>query len=177
VCGKLEILSICLRLLALGDGNLAMMRLRGVVAGLAALGAVTVKSAETSAQYNWGGLYIGANAGWAGADYTSQIVPPNQKISVNGTHDSGIVGGHTGIQHQSAGTGMVLGLEAAYSGTGALSGWGNQTAGGTQGCAITTPRNSFQARFDSLFTIGPRLGWSPSQQWLLFVTGGSASAR
>ena len=150
-----------------------MKTLRGYVAGLALMGAAVVgTSAPAAAQYNWGGLYGGVNAGWAGVDYSQQWVfllgPPGPEgTSVSPSKDEGILGGHIGLQHQ-FGT-FVVGVEAAASSTAPFG--NNLTSGPANGTTFTS-----QLRLGTLYTVGGRLGWTPSSQWLLFVGGGFASA-
>ena len=126
---------------------------------------------------NWGGLYIGTNIGWAFTDITGDYVQPIGGIATNhhnADFDAAILGGHAGIQHQ---YGMfVVGVEAAYSGTGATSDWGSSAAGGTESCLLGNSNRTCQSRFDSLFTIGPRLGIA-HENWLFFLSTGFASAR
>lgn len=116
---------------------------------------------------NWSGLYFGANAGWVGKDYDWAFNPPfgtfNQKFSLG--QDQGIYGGHIGIQHQWGQ--WVLGVEAALSGSD--HDWASHRGYGT-GASFA------EVRTGSLFTVGPRLGWAPNNQWLLFGTGGYATA-
>ena len=97
----------------------AALALAGIT-GLA--GAASADGYETRAGYrpavsgyNWGGLYVGANAGWTSSQFDGvYIAPPPDRHS--GTQDTAIYGGQVGLQHQWGA--FVLGLEAAYSGTG-----------------------------------------------------------
>ena len=145
-----------------------------VVAGTAALGSVSAVIADDR---SWGGIYIGANAGWAGTSYSSELRGfPGDKVS--GDHDSAIAGIHVGIQHQFGH--VLVGLEGAYSGAAAFSSFGDRIPGGTSGCLGVTALGfmfSCEARLHNLFTFGPRLGWTPNEHWLLYVTGGFASGR
>ena len=130
---------------------------------------------ERPAAGNWGGLYIGANVGWQNADIDwkySNPVPATCCAPFSNSRSDGALGGHVGLQHQFAGTAVVLGVEAAYSGAGAFdNGFGSKA-----GCIAGVAGASCQTRLDSLFTVGPRLGWSLGQ-YMLFINGGFASAR
>ena len=125
------------------------------------------------AQNRWNGIYVGANAGWQWTDYTSELVGfPG--LNVNDAVNTGIAGLHVGVQHQFGN--FVLGLEGSYSGTGG-SGFSDGTIAPSGDCLGAPPGGpgfTCQAKLTSLFMIGPRLGWSPSDQWLLFATGGWA---
>jgi outer membrane immunogenic protein len=148
------------------------------VAGVALAGAVALGGGAASADntsYNWGGLYFGANVGWMGADVDWRFLTPSptSPTAVSHNYDNGILGGHVGIQHQ---FGMfVIGIEAAYSGTGAFGQNRKET-----NCAFINPftvERCDTRAVDSLFTIGPRFGWAPNSKWLVFLNGGFASAR
>jgi outer membrane immunogenic protein len=43
-------------------------------------------------------------------------------------------------------------------------------------CVTATPNIRCQTRFSELVTVGGRLGWTPVRSWLLFASGGFASA-
>lgn len=134
-------------------------------------------SGAIAGDHNWSGLYLGANLGWSATSYTSELrgFPGDM---VNGDHDSAIGGLHVGFQHQLGQ--VVVGLEGSYSGTGPFSGYGDRNPGGTPDCVGVTPAGnlfSCDARLHNLFTLGPRLGWAPSNNWLLYATGGLAMGR
>ena len=141
----------------------------------AALASLVMLASTTmaTAQQRWSGVYVGASAGWQWTDYASSLqgFPGN---NVNDVFSSGIAGLHVGIQHQMGN--LVIGLEGSYSGTGG-SGFSDGTNSPTGDCLGASLINPFtcQAKLTSLFMIGPRLGWSPSDQWLLYVTGGWAN--
>lgn len=137
-------------------------------AGLAVAGAMLgLVPAKAEAQGSWGGLYIGASAGWMGSDI-DWTYPNNSKPDAI-EFDAGLLGGHVGIQTQW--NQFVLGIEASFSGTGAFG--GNDFSGGS----CPNPAFSCEGRVANLFTVGPRLGWAPNNSWLLFVSGGYASGR
>lgn len=147
-----------------------------VLLGAAALAPLGASADNTS--YNWGGLYIGANVGWIGTNVSGTYVDPAVAPAFNRhdtDHGSGVLGGHVGLQHQFGQ--FLVGVEGAYSGTGSFGDWG-RSFGRSPSCGVATGLPwTCSNRADSLFTVGPRLGWAPSSQWLLFVNGGFASAR
>lgn len=113
----------------------------------------------------WGGIYIGISAGQASmSDPYFKFDSVATAQSLGGASDF-IYGGHFGIQQQWGR--LVLGLEAAYSG---LRNNAERSAGP---CANPFYACTLQLR--NVLTLGPRLGWTPSEPWLLFLTGGYAS--
>ncbi|MGE0626300.1 MAG: outer membrane protein [Hyphomicrobiaceae bacterium] len=140
------------------------------IAGVAVLGATLGIVAPANAQ-NWSGIYIGANAGWADKSYDWAFNPAlpaadNQAYSLS--NSDGIVGGHVGIQQQWGQ--FLLGIEAAYSGSGAFDDdWTSRPRFGV-GTADSL------VKVGPIFTVGPRIGWAVSNQWLLFAGGGYATA-
>lgn len=150
-----------------------MSKLGSVVAGLAMLAGASMSSTQAQAQHNWGGLYIGANIGYTWGTIDWQYANPAGAPGALSQSPSGAsLGGHVGIQHQFVGTGIVLGLEAAYSGGLASkiedSGADTPAFAGTFGA---------RTRISDIFTVGPRLGYAPSRHWMLYVTGGYANAQ
>ena len=145
-----------------------MTAFRKLLTGAAFAVAMTGLSLSANAQ-NWGGLYVGANAGWIGKDFDWAFNPAipgavNQAYSLSA--DDTIVGGHIGIQHQWSN--FVVGVEAAYSGSVDNDFTSRPRYGVGSGDSLVSLGN--------IFTIGPRLGWAPNNQWLLFVGGGYAGA-
>jgi outer membrane immunogenic protein len=118
--------------------------------------------------YDWSGLYVGINGGWDRTHVNWAFDPAipaaaNQSFSFN--KDGSIYGVHVGLQKQ---FGMwVFGAEAAYDvlSRNYMTGpdYGNNAAQGAQ-ARIT----------NNLFTVGPRIGFAPSNKLLLFATGGYA---
>lgn len=126
--------------------------------------------------HTWSGLYFGASIGGQWSDVTGNYVAPPTSDRHDTSPDSGIYGGHFGIQHQMGA--VVVGIEAAVSGTGVFHNWAGGTRGGSPGCEGSAAPNSLvcQSHVDYLFTIGPRLGWAFSPSWMVYATGGYASA-
>jgi outer membrane immunogenic protein len=134
--------------------------------------------------YNWSGFYVGLNGGWAGVENGWTWSTPT---GVNGlcqglgdcigitntshTHSEGILGGQIGFQQQYGV--FVLGVEAAVDET--LNG---EDTGSSGACVSFTSTPNMQCRtsFSELVTVGGRLGWTPASLWLLYASGGFASA-
>ena len=116
---------------------------------------------------NWGGLYFGANVGYAWGDLDANFPVQNQtgvqdaSVSVNG----GILGGHVGIQHQWGR--IVVGLEGSYSGS---EPFGDLRS---RGSCLNGAREC-EGSVNSIFTVGPRIGLA-QDNWLFYATGGWAS--
>jgi outer membrane immunogenic protein len=121
---------------------------------------------------NWSGIYFGANVGINWENYASDYQrfsadPEAPKYSSSET--SGILGGHVGIQHQFGR--IVVGLEASWSNTGLF---GHDWHGPNCFATVGGPHYSCQARLNSIFTLGPRLGLAHGNT-LFYVTGGYAT--
>ena len=135
--------------------------------------------------FDWSGFYVGLNGGWAqthtgwtwdtpgGANGLCQGFTDCTGITdPSHAHSAGILGGQIGIQQQ---FGMfVLGVEAAVDET-----LGDDDSGSAGACVgfTATPNMRCQTRFSELVTVGGRLGWTPVRPWLLYASGGFASAQ
>jgi outer membrane immunogenic protein len=118
--------------------------------------------------WSWAGPYIGIHAGWMQNDFDWAFNPgipaaPNQVFGLE--NDTHIVGIHAGYQHQFGQ--FVAGVEVAFNLTG--DSWASHTGYGT-GAGFA------QATLNDLLTVGARLGWAPSSQWMVYVSGGYAQA-
>ena len=144
-------------------------------AGLAAVAALVLStsafaggSVQPTGSYNWSGLYIGGSLGgmWGNIehDHYAETVAPGRFV-LNPGFSSAVIGGHVGYQYQFGN--FVLGVEAGLSGP-----VGDHDA--NQVCPPPIqPNSTCNHRLNTLFTVGPRLGWA-SNNWLFFVTGGYA---
>ena len=123
---------------------------------------------------NWSGFYLGAAAGWARTEVTGDYVlsAPSHH---NARGDSAIFSGIVGAQYQW--NRFVLGIEGNFSGLNWNNRWPAANVGGTPDCLLLTPSLTCRGRIDELWTIGARVGFVPVSQWLLYATGGYASAR
>ena len=147
------------------------------VAGLVA-SSVGAAQAQQAAQPNWSGLYFGASYGVAANSIKGSFVTSPTLNHLDASGNSQFRSGYVGLQHQWGQ--FVLGAEASYGGTGWSDDWDARTHGPNARCVqqlagIATI--DCRARIDSLVTVGPRIGFAPSNQWLLFATGGYANAR
>lgn len=149
---------------------------------MALIGALALSTgaanASENSSYNWTGLYFGSGVGWTGTSFKGSYVTTPAINHHDASGNSQIRSGFVGLQHQWGQ--FVLGVEANYGGTGWSDDWDARTHGPNGGClqglaGIATV--DCRARIDSIFTIGPRVGFAPSRQWLLFATGGYASGR
>jgi outer membrane immunogenic protein len=110
---------------------------------------------------NWSGFYFGAHSGWQFSDMDASVAGVSA-FSVS--HDSPVVGGQIGIQHQFGN--FVLGVEGTLS-------VAFQDDFASTDCP--NPLFTCAARFNDVLTIGPRLGWAMGK-WMPYITGGYASA-
>lgn len=111
---------------------------------------------------NWSGFYFGAHSGWQWSQIDGDFLGAPTSFSVS--HDSPVVGGQIGIQHQFGN--FVLGVE------------GTLTVAFQDDYASTAcpnPLFTCAARFDDVITVGPRLGWAMGK-WMPYLTGGYANA-
>lgn len=129
------------------------------------------------ALHNWTGLYIGANAGyswtrtgidyrqtpgqydWFGADAGGLSAP------FETTPGSFIGGGQIGYNHQLGA--IVFGVEADFAWRKASGTTGHTFAKFGDQMALTTKQKWVGA-------LRGRLGWTPANAWLIYVTGGLA---
>jgi outer membrane immunogenic protein len=138
-----------------------------------ALGGAILTGAVTAAHagdYNkWGGIYVGMNAGKIGSDigwtYRNPATGAQNVPLLSQEADGTILGGHAGYQHQIGN--FVVGIEGAFGGLASKSNFG--------ATPCTNPAFNCEARPDSFMTLGGRLGWTPADKLLLFVSGGAAS--
>ena len=120
--------------------------------------------------WDWGGLYFGVHSGyqWSSVNVENPAFPPGFGFD----HDSMVVGGHIGIQHQFGG--IVLGVEGNLTTT-------YQNNSGSTTCFAPGPQltpggvGNCSARLDDILTIGPRLGYAMGK-WMPYITGGYANA-
>jgi outer membrane immunogenic protein len=119
------------------------------------------RAAPVAQAASWSGLYFGVHSGWQWSDVDVNFPSFGTAFSVS--HDSPVVGGHIGIQHQFGQ--IVLGVE------------GNLTVSYQNNAGSTNcPNAAFtcSSRFDDVLTVGPRIGWAMGK-WMPYITGGYAS--
>ena len=144
------------------------MALASLMRKTAIAGAMAM-AAALPAKADWGGLYIGAGIGWQGTEIDwrySNPQPANCCAPITNDWDAAVASGFIGIQHQWGQ--VVVGLEASWSGL------IEDRSGERPGCIIGDPRPC-QTGLNHVFTIGPRLGFAPNHQLLVYVTGGYAA--
>jgi outer membrane immunogenic protein len=119
--------------------------------------------AAVEAVYNWTGLYIGVNGGWARGD-ADWVFLSGPGLLHDHRIDGWLFGGHAGFLAQFGR--FVLGAEV------------NGLAARIDGSAIINFNPAFRgaANVDRLFTVGPR-GGIAFNNVLVYGTGGFASAR
>jgi opacity protein-like surface antigen len=114
---------------------------------------------------DWSGFYFGVSSGyqWSQLDFRYTTAPP---ITAQPDSDSGLVGGHLGIQHQFGN--IVLGVEGNF-----LSTFRNNF--GRDTCHPAVCVGPVSGRLNDIITVGPRVGWAAGH-WMPYATGGYASA-
>lgn len=165
-----------------------------VMAADMAVKALAVKALAVKAPVvppvSWTGFYAGAEIGgaWAhrGVNYTSNDpvaalllsggvgLPGEQPITSNSFNMSGVTGGFEAGYNWQLERNWLVGIEADFSGSD-LKGTGNTTSFIQQVPGATfTQTVSVQQKIDWYGTLRGRLGWLPTQDVLLFATGGFA---
>jgi outer membrane immunogenic protein len=118
--------------------------------------------------YNWSGIYVGGNVGymWArqSAFWPGTVLPNN---TFDHDQNVGVGGVQLGVQYQW--TSLVLGVEAAWFGK-----FNGDEATGTPLSGCPNAVFTCQVGLDSVWTVGPRLGWAQNN-WLIYGTGGYAN--
>jgi outer membrane immunogenic protein len=139
--------------------------------GIAQADGAAARAAPTvAAPTSWSGLYFGVHSGyqWSSVNVQNPTFPPGFDFD----HDSAVVGGHIGLQHQFGQ--IVLGVEGNLTTT-------YQNNPGSTTCFAPGPQltpgglGNCSARLDDILTIGPRLGFAMGN-WMPYITGGYANA-
>ncbi|MGO4686108.1 outer membrane protein [Hyphomicrobium sp. 2TAF46] len=157
------------------------MLLRITIATLLAILCEAAQAADLQAKasvHDWAGFYVGGNLGYgwqpgpvdfgsgnafSDAYFVGGFVPRSQDI-----HGSGLLGGaQVGVNYQTAG--YVFGIEADISAA-ALKG----DASTAVDAFPVTFASATQSRLDAFGTLRGRLGFTPWDSSLLYVTGGLA---
>jgi outer membrane immunogenic protein len=116
---------------------------------------------QQAAPTSFSGFYFGAHSGWQWSQVDATF---NSGSTFSVDHDSPVIGGQIGIQHQFGN--FVLGVEGTLT-----------VAYKDDHVSSRCPNSAYEcaARFDDVITIGPRLGWVMGK-WMPYLTGGYASA-
>ena len=120
--------------------------------------------------YNWSGIYIGVNGGYAfgTSDWTSPAAAGVPAATTGNFNTNGWLGGGTvGANYQFWG-GAVLGVEGDWD-------WTNLNGTSSAAPCITAPATGCQTSSDWLGTVRGRAGWA-FDRVLLYGTGGVAFA-
>jgi opacity protein-like surface antigen len=153
--------------LAAGTAVAAIAAVAG--AGLAQADGMPGKRVAYEKPWDWGGLYFGVHSGyqWSSVNVENPAFPPGFSFD----HDSMVVGGQIGLQHQFGQ--IVVGVEGNLTTT-------YQNNPGSTTCFAPGPQltpgglGNCSARLDDILTIGPRLGFAMGK-WMPYITGGYAN--
>jgi opacity protein-like surface antigen len=110
---------------------------------------------------DWSGFYFGLSSGYQWSSIDTRFTASGFSVD----HDSGLVGGHLGLQHQWGN--IVLGVEGNL-----MSAFKNEFG------ATNCPLNAAQSctnRLSDMFTVGGRAGWAMGH-WMPYLSGGYANA-
>jgi len=141
--------------------------------------ALPVKAPPPAPWYDWTGFYIGGNGGYSwGRASTTITVPGPTTFSGSQDVNGGLGGGQIGYNWQFD-RNWVAGLEADIQGTGQRGNAALPTAvftppPGVAALPSTTTTGTFSESLPWFGTLRGRLGYVPSDRWLLYVTGGLA---
>jgi outer membrane immunogenic protein len=120
------------------------------------LGRDAVRDTPAGHAYRWGGLYVGAHAGYAtgntGADFPLMGIP-----SSDIGFDGALYGGHLGYNFQFGST--LIGVEGSFSGSG---------ISGSTGCLVLM---NCQREVEWLATIAGRFGYAMDRTLLYAMAG------
>src|SRR5580692_7301717 len=120
--------------------------------------------------YSWSGFYIGVNGGYGWEDPTVVLTPNDPNVvgspvsPASWTNSGGFGGGQIGYNYQFARQ-WLAGLEADIDVSG-LKGSGSS--------AVRPFQNLTSQNVDWFGTVRGRLGWLPTDRFLVFATGGLA---
>ena len=114
--------------------------------------------------YSWTGCYLGGEGGWAWGRsvHDTAIGSATQYYAISG----GLIGGTLGCNYQVSQ--VLFGVEGDYS-------WMRKKGNGPETPQFDAATIS-ETKENWLATVRGRLGVTPAQQWLIYVTGGYAVA-
>jgi outer membrane immunogenic protein len=163
---------------------LGILAVASVISAPAFAADMYVKARPVVPAYNWTGCYIGGNGGWGWGSESSNLAPSGDPVSqafwnpafnagaapsaFNYNTSGGLGGLQGGCNYQ---TGMfVVGAEADFD-------WANIKGSQTINTHVTGFVPGFFNSGETLDTLGTlrgRLGVTPFDRWLFYVTGGLA---
>jgi outer membrane immunogenic protein len=119
---------------------------------------------------NWTGSYIGVGAGWMRdeADAFWPNATPGLVRGFSHSQDRGVGTLFTGANYQWGQ--FVIG----YEGAGIVPFDGERLSAGTPNTGCPNPAFTCQAGIRNLYTLGGKLGWAPTDYWLIYGIGGWA---
>jgi outer membrane immunogenic protein len=150
-------------------GTMMTIALAATAATAADMPVKAPRVAPAAPAYDWSGIYVGVGAGgtWSDVHRFYPLIGNGPLHSTSGINDA-IYNIHAGAQWQWGR--WVLGVEVGYSqGFSVLE---NKVA---LPAPPLVPDASAHDRINSLFTVGPRLGFA-WDRWMIYGTGGFASA-
>lgn len=143
-----------------------MKKALGALMGLAAVGTVAMTDRAEAQAYNWSGIYFGGHLGYMWSEVSASFVEEPTVPFPTVSQGTGVAGLQIGVQQQWGS--FILGLEAGVT-------FPFDDEGTARFAPPIGPNAIAVAGIDTIFTIGPRLGWSLGA-WMPYVTGGYASA-
>jgi len=132
--------------------------------------------------FSWTGGYVGINAGYAGGKFKTQFTDFNQDITINrsatrpdqldGNWDdnaNGFVGGVQAGYNWQFENGFLVGAEADFQGSTVKS-----KISGSDGDGIVSIYSDIKTKLDWWGTVRARVGYTPTERFLVYGTGGLA---
>lgn len=141
-----------------------------LASGYAALAAdaVVEEVVVVDTAFNWSGVYVGAQIGYAWGD-SNLAIPPNPVPITSNPEPDGVLGGvYLGYNAQ-LGNGIVLGAEGDFAFTGL------QDSDGIFGAGVPAPGQSFDVDVNWTAAVRARLGYAVGR-FLPYIAGGVAFA-
>lgn len=138
----------------------------GVLAATGAASAADLMPPPAAAPYSWTGLYLGLNAGYAGATVTNTVAGGGLDGSGSVSIPGGIGGAQLGSNYQLGA--VVMGFEADFDGTMATKSSATITAAG----GVTTGTD----QIPWIGTLRGRLGYA-FDRFLVYATAGGAATQ
>lgn len=127
--------------------------------------------------FNWTGLHVGVNGGWAGGLHDYPVAAALGTTSVDGKaslKSAGFLGGvQIGYDYQLSNR-IVLGLEADFDWAEVKGRLGADGTVYTGGALLGSGSASLGTTLDYMGTVRGRIGYAVTDPWLIYATGGWA---